>query len=218
AIGRERPGRRRRPAKRAGRALVIGARAVGHAVIDVGGDAPAVVVAAHGAPRSAIVRQFRGDGRSHIERPCRPGAAGEFPLGLARQTIVAPGEFGQAPAEVVRLVPGDALDRQAVAFEERGERPEGRKRSCPGGLIATAAHWACVTGPAPMKNGLTVTWRCGPSFARRAPRKRQERGALRAPAVHTRRSTIIFLMRMIALAGFRPLGQVWEQFMIVWQR
>ena len=34
----------------------------------------------------------------------------------------------------------------------------------------------------------------------------------------TRRSTIIFLISAIALAGFRPLGQVWAQFMIVWQR
>ncbi len=34
----------------------------------------------------------------------------------------------------------------------------------------------------------------------------------------TRRSTIIFLISAIALAGFRPFGQAWEQFMIVWQR
>jgi hypothetical protein len=32
------------------------------------------------------------------------------------------------------------------------------------------------------------------------------------------RSTIIFLVSAIALAGFRPFGQVWVQFMIVWQR
>jgi len=34
----------------------------------------------------------------------------------------------------------------------------------------------------------------------------------------TRRSTIIFLISPIAFAGFRPLGQVWAQFMMVWQR
>ncbi|MDH6648946.1 UNVERIFIED_ORG: hypothetical protein M2312_003602 [Rhizobium esperanzae] len=34
----------------------------------------------------------------------------------------------------------------------------------------------------------------------------------------TRRSTIIFLISAIALAGLRPLGQVCAQFMIVWQR
>ena len=34
----------------------------------------------------------------------------------------------------------------------------------------------------------------------------------------TRRSTIIFLISAIALAGFRPFGQAWVQFMIVWQR
>ncbi len=32
------------------------------------------------------------------------------------------------------------------------------------------------------------------------------------------RSTISFLISAIALAGFRPLGQVLVQFMIVWQR
>jgi hypothetical protein len=37
-------------------------------------------------------------------------------------------------------------------------------------------------------------------------------------APHTLRSTIIFLISAIALAGFRPFGQVWAQFMMVWQR
>ena len=35
---------------------------------------------------------------------------------------------------------------------------------------------------------------------------------------YTRRSTIIFLISAIALAGFNPLGQACEQFMMVWQR
>jgi hypothetical protein len=61
----------------------------------------------------------------------------------------------------------------------------------------------------------------------RIPRKRHKRGAGEPvearktdlkPAFHNRRSTIISLMWMIALAGFRPLGHVWAQFMIVWQR
>ena len=34
----------------------------------------------------------------------------------------------------------------------------------------------------------------------------------------TRRSTSIFLISPIALAGFKPFGQAWAQFMIVWQR
>ena len=33
-----------------------------------------------------------------------------------------------------------------------------------------------------------------------------------------RRSTIIFLISAMALAGLRPLGQVLAQFMMVWQR
>lgn len=37
-------------------------------------------------------------------------------------------------------------------------------------------------------------------------------------ADQTRRSTIIFLISAIALAGLRPFGQVCAQFMIVWQR
>jgi hypothetical protein len=35
---------------------------------------------------------------------------------------------------------------------------------------------------------------------------------------YTRRSTIIFLISAIAFAGLRPFGQVFEQFMMVWQR
>ena len=36
--------------------------------------------------------------------------------------------------------------------------------------------------------------------------------------IQTRRSTIIFLISAIALAGVSPLGQVLVQFMMVWQR
>lgn len=32
------------------------------------------------------------------------------------------------------------------------------------------------------------------------------------------RSTMSFLISAMALAGFKPLGQVFEQFMMVWQR
>ena len=40
----------------------------------------------------------------------------------------------------------------------------------------------------------------------------------RASDAQPRRSTISFLISAIALAGFRPLGQVRVQFMMVWQR
>ncbi len=40
----------------------------------------------------------------------------------------------------------------------------------------------------------------------------------RPAAAYTTRSTIIFLISAMALAGFSPLGQVLAQFMIVWQR
>jgi hypothetical protein len=36
--------------------------------------------------------------------------------------------------------------------------------------------------------------------------------------VHTRRSTIIFLISAMALAGLSPFGQAFAQFMMVWQR
>ena len=42
--------------------------------------------------------------------------------------------------------------------------------------------------------------------------------ALVPPAGQTTRSTIIFLISAIALAGLRPLGQTWAQFRMVWQR
>ena len=45
-----------------------------------------------------------------------------------------------------------------------------------------------------------------------------EKGKLSRDKVQTRRSTIIFLISAIALAGFRPFGQVCAQFMMVWQR
>ncbi len=35
---------------------------------------------------------------------------------------------------------------------------------------------------------------------------------------YTTRSNIIFLVSAIAFAGFKPLGQVLVQFMMVWQR
>ena len=35
---------------------------------------------------------------------------------------------------------------------------------------------------------------------------------------HTFRSTISFLISAIALAGLRPFGQAFAQFMMVWQR
>ncbi len=37
-------------------------------------------------------------------------------------------------------------------------------------------------------------------------------------AAYKLRATIIFLISEIALAGFKPLGQVFAQFMMVWQR
>jgi cytochrome P450 len=37
-------------------------------------------------------------------------------------------------------------------------------------------------------------------------------------APHTTRSTSIFFTSAMALAGFRPFGHTWAQFMIVWQR
>jgi len=35
---------------------------------------------------------------------------------------------------------------------------------------------------------------------------------------YTTRSTSIFFTSAMALAGLRPFGQTWAQFMIVWQR
>ena len=43
-------------------------------------------------------------------------------------------------------------------------------------------------------------------------------GALKDWCDQTTRSTIIFLISAIALAGFSPFGQVLAQFMMVWQR
>ena len=41
---------------------------------------------------------------------------------------------------------------------------------------------------------------------------------IRDATPHIRLSTIIFLISAIAFAGLRPFGQVFAQFMMVWQR
>lgn len=56
------------------------------------------------------------------------------------------------------------------------------------------------------------TAQCGPNLPVTA------RGDAPGVRRHTWRSTIIFLIEAIALAGFRPFGQVLAQFMMVWQR
>jgi hypothetical protein len=43
-------------------------------------------------------------------------------------------------------------------------------------------------------------------------------GVTRCRARQTARSSSIFLVSAIALAGFKPFGQALAQFMIVWQR
>lgn len=51
------------------------------------------------------------------------------------------------------------------------------------------------------------------------PEASQARGLVQFSADHTPlRAIIIFLISAMALAGFKPLGQVRVQFMMVWQR
>lgn len=57
-----------------------------------------------------------------------------------------------------------------------------------------------------------------PNKTKKPPRKAAFRNLVGYRLDQTRRSTIIFLISAIALAGFRPFGQAWEQFMMVWQR
>ncbi len=64
-----------------------------------------------------------------------------------------------------------------------------------------------------------------PAFEPDAPRDERLRwpladilGEEAAGQRYIRRSTSNFLISPIALAGLRPLGQTWAQFMIVWQR
>lgn len=77
------------------------------------------------------------------------------------------------------------------------------------------------------KNTETPRYMPGPSIAQlalpaHAGRSKMSRAALAAlrlvTAGQTVRSTIIFLISAIALAGFSPFGQVFAQFMIVWHR
>lgn len=54
-----------------------------------------------------------------------------------------------------------------------------------------------------------------PRAARNGPQGPGERAIDKKIADYTRRSTIIFLISAIALAGFKPLGQVLAQLRIV---
>ena len=51
---------------------------------------------------------------------------------------------------------------------------------------------------------------------KKAPMAPFDKSVARRP--QTARAIIIFLISAMAFAGFRPLGQVLAQFMIVWQR
>jgi len=52
----------------------------------------------------------------------------------------------------------------------------------------------------------------------RTPMRRTQRALRPPPQNHMRRCTRSFLISAMAFAGFSPLGQVFAQFMIVWQR
>ena len=69
------------------------------------------------------------------------------------------------------------------------------------------------------KSGLAAARRTCPRSGRR-PSDYRGLGRLTysAGTQPRRRSIIIALISEIALAGFRCFGQVWAQFMIVWQR
>lgn len=72
------------------------------------------------------------------------------------------------------------------------------------------AHSPCI-------NAQVARRRCCAEFNCKGHRPNQSPlGA--ASSGQTTRSTIIFLISAIALAGFNPFGQVLAQFMIVWQR
>jgi hypothetical protein len=58
----------------------------------------------------------------------------------------------------------------------------------------------------------------GTRIARSRGKRRGRANQKSVAKPYTRRSTIIFLISAIALAGFKPLGQVCAQFMMVWQR
>ena len=67
------------------------------------------------------------------------------------------------------------------------------------------------------RSGLDIWDRRPQKKAHDAPFSEVLRGSVTAKR-HTARAIIIFFTSAMAFAGFRPLGQVLAQFMIVWQR
>jgi len=72
-----------------------------------------------------------------------------------------------------------------------------------------------------MRNGIP---RRNPSSVRTGSRNRriafsdEKRTEGKGSKAYTLLSTIIFLISAMAFAGFRPFGQAWVQFMMVWHR
>ena len=87
-----------------------------------------------------------------------------------------------------------------------------REIAGPGALLT------CGTGPDPTLGWQNCRLRSCPRPGWRADESDSDFRPARAGRPQTARSTIIFLIDAMALAGFRPLGQVLAQFMIVWQR
>ena len=65
----------------------------------------AVAVATHRATAAAVVREVGRDRRPDVERIVGSGTAGIFPLGFARQPVIAAGDRREPSAEFVGLVP-----------------------------------------------------------------------------------------------------------------
>ena len=85
-----------------------------------------------------------------------------------------------------------------------------------GAVIATLP----ITYPLSPRHNHELSIAVSPMTSKRKRRAKARRllNFVSNPAGQTRRSTSIFLISPIAFAGFRPFGQAWAQFMIVWQR
>ena len=126
-----------------------------------------------------------------------------------------------APDPEVPKLPGTPLFRPrlrpGIGIRDSGSGAH-RAHACHAGTAISVGTWlfirglgaAPTVGPRSRLTGAALR----PRSVGAAPRPRINN---KVAKIQNLRSTIIFLVSAIALAGFRPFGQVWVQFIIVWQ-
>ena len=157
-------------------------------------------------------RHIHAEAAFSVEEPYRRRGIGEQ---LFRRIVRAASNHGVETIDIVCMPDNISMIRLAAqvqnAFHVRG-KPDHRPpdRAPADAVLADARGFARFRRFHQLSVRRAIardpSWDC---------RRTRDPGA---GGVYACRSSIIVLIRAIALAGLRPLGQVFAQFMIVWQR